>query len=120
MVSLHVLLTVTICLSIKLPSDLQDLLRQQNDRMAGYNHLKSLYKPDSAGLVSRMEYGELLKAAMNLDSSPVSMETKSLIDDYVRSLPDRMDPEKVLMDLGSGEFAGRLMRRIEERMYVEL
>jgi len=105
--------------SLDLPPELQALIQRQNDRMANFNSLKASVQPDSQGLISRLEYGELLKAALNLDDSRSSADTRKMIDDYVKTLPERVDPEGVMMDIGSGGFAQVMMKKFEDSLYED-
>ena len=115
------LLTIglTLVCSLDLPPELQALIQRQNDRMANFNSLKASVQPDSQGLISRLEYGELLKAALNLDDSRSSADTRKMINDYVKTLPERVDPEGVMMDIGSGGFAQVMMKKFEDSLYED-
>lgn len=112
-------ISLTFVSSLDLPPELQALIQRQNDRMASFYTLKAALQPDSQGLISRSEYGDLLKAALNLDESHSSADTRKMIDDYVKTLPERVDPEGVMMDISSGGFAQVMMKKFEDSLYED-
>jgi hypothetical protein len=42
-----------------------------------------------------------------------------MIDDYVKTLPERVDPEGVMMDISSGGFAQVMMKKFEDSLYED-
>lgn len=110
-------LVAALAWQVELPEELQELVRKQNEKMAKYNSLKANLQPGGDGLVPKSEYGELLKAVLIPSDHRVHSSTRTLIDDYVKTLPERMNPEGVLTDISSGAFSQLMARKLESDLH---
>ena len=99
--------------AMELPAELQELIKKQNAKMAKYNELKASLQPDKDGLVHKNEYGQLIKAVLVPNGNDGHSSTRTMVDDYVKTLPERMNPEKVLMDISSGAFSTLMSKKLE-------
>lgn len=114
---MHVLL-VLLALTFDVSPEMQALIDKHSKMMDAMMAVRDSAVTGDDGLVTSQEYGRLLKGMM-LEASGQQAEAhlRSIVEQYVATLPERMDHSKIMEDIGLGPF-GELMRsRLQQDLH---
>mmetsp|Transcript_3511 Transcript_3511/g.7287 ORF Transcript_3511/g.7287 Transcript_3511/m.7287 type:complete len:127 (+) Transcript_3511:1151-1531(+) len=103
-------LLVIFALGFEVSPEMQELMDKHAKMMDRMRAVRDTAVTNEEGLCTAQEYGRILKGVMMAASGAQGEKhLTSLVDQYVATLPEFMDPTKIMEDIGMGAF-GELMR----------
>lgn len=97
-----------------------DLREQHQQRVKRIKDIQNSAPKDEQGLTPREEYGRIIYEIMTIRGESSIINYRDLVDEYVRTLPEKMNPEKIMEDIGWGKFHELMMKRHDDHLQEQL
>lgn len=94
----------------------EEMRRRHEENVRRVHEIQDSAVKNADGLISREEYGRIIYEIMTIRGTSSSIDYRRLVDGYIGTLPELVNPDKVLEDIGWGDFHKLMMAEYDKHM----